>query len=123
MLSASKILSLLEGNTEEGSYAKSYTITIPAGADLATKLGFTAEGPTGWTYSATGGSSGDLEIIHALGKTPSNISIYRKNSDATKSKLEGSTAYGDAKSTTTDNKLILSSYANTSLATEIRLIF
>ena len=121
--SAAKIMEMLAGSEEDGEYSKSYTISIPAGADLATKLGFGATGPTGWAYAAVGGSSSDLQITHNMSKTPVSIAIFRVNADGTKSKLEGAVAYGDAKSTTTDTKLILSSYANTSLATEIRIIF
>lgn len=129
-LSAKKIYELLQGEEEEEeedtttmSYGQSFTIFIPGGADLVTKLGFTYKIPSGWTIGVVGGSSGDLEITHSLGKLPASISVFRNNGDGTKSKLEGATAYGDAKSTSTDNKLILTSYANTSLATEIRLIF
>lgn len=121
--SAAKILSMFAGSTEDGAYAKSYTINIPAGADLATKLALGATGPTGWTFAATGGSSGDLQITHSIGVTPVGIAVYRINADSTKSRLEGAIAYGDAKSSSTDTILTLSSYANTSLATEIRISF
>ena len=120
VLSASKILSLFEGSTEEGDYAKSYTISIPAGADLATKLGFTATVPTGWSLSANGAN---LEITHNIGKTPVGIAVYRITSMGTKQKLEGNTAYSNATSNNTDAMLTLSAYAGTTDATEIRLSF
>ena len=120
VLSASKILSLFEGSTEEGGYAKSYTISIPAGADLATKLGFTATVPTGWSLSANGAN---LEITHNVGKTPVGIAVYRITSIGTKQKLEGNTAYSNATSNSTGAMLTLSAYAGTTDATEIRLSF
>ena len=128
-LSAKKIYELLQGEEEdEGedttvmSYGQSFTIRISAGDSLTQKLINPGNmHPTDWALEALG--AGNLEITHNLGKLPASISVFRNNGDGTKSKLEGATAYGDAKSTSTDNKLILTSYANTSLATEIRLIF
>lgn len=120
VFSASKILSLLEGDTEEGSYAKSYTITISAGADLATKLALSSTVPTGWSLSANGVN---LEITHDVEKTPVGIAVYRITSTGTKQKLEGNTAYSNATSNSTDTILTLSAYAGTTDATEIRLSF
>lgn len=119
VLSAEKIYSLLEGDTEVGSYAKSYPITLGGGADLTTKLG-TQTKPTGWTLSADGAN---LQITHSLGTTPIGIAVYRITSGGSKQKLEGNTAYSNATSSTEDTILTLSAYAATEDATEIRLSF
>ena len=116
--SSSKIVELL--SDLEGIVAASYTITIPAGASLSAKLGGAYVVPDGWTLVATGGASGDLKITHSLAKTPTSLNVY-SNAAGVKTKLEGNTAYGTFTSNSSDNYIVLTSYVNADVATEIRI--
>jgi hypothetical protein len=118
-LSAEKIYALLAGSGEEGSFSKSYTITISAGDPLTQKLINGSTSPDGWSLTSNGG---DLIITHNLGITPVSAAVYLVNAGV-KSKLEGNNAYSSLESNTTDNKIILYAYAGTISATEIRIIF
>lgn len=119
--SAQKIISYIAGSGESGSYSKSYTVSVPAGADLATKIGFGITGPAGWTFAAVGGSSTDLEITHGVGETPASVEVYAVNAGV-KSRLGGNNAYSSVESNTSDTKVVLYAYAATSSETEIRIV-